>query len=1063
MRKRLWFFLTCLMLSAGMAFAQKSVTGTVTDLTTGEPLVGVHIRVNDHALGITDVNGRFNLTGVPENVSVLDFSYIGYKDTRVHVSSDMAVKMEQDSQNLDQVIIVAYGTQKRESLTGAVAQIGAQEIGERIGTSVTGALEGAAPGIQVNNTYGEPGAAPSIVIRGIGTLTGTSAPLYILDGAEFSGNIAEINSNDIETISVLKDAAACALYGSRAANGVVLITTKKGRGSNTPSITLQVNQGMYTRGISEYSRMGARQWMETAWMAMKNYAQSNEALALSADDAAAYATAHLVGDYARVNIFDGNATNLFDANGKLTANMLSGYADDLDWEDAIERTGHRQEYNLSTSMSGEKFSLFSSVGYLKEKGYVMATDYTRFSGRINTEYKPTTWLTTGINLNAVGTKRNYNDNATSTYYANPFYTARNMAPIYAMHYHNADGTYMLDDFGQPIYDTTSDYLDNRHMVYELENDKQDNRRNVINGLAYATINLPYDFSLTFKGEVENSTSNLRHYNNPEIGDGATNNGRLRFNSGQYTSYMFNQVLNWNHSYGQHNIEALIGHEANDYTYKTNYGLNTDMAVKGNFVMTNFLTNSYLYGYDDEYSKESYFGRAAYNYNMKYIGEFSFRRDGSSRFAKGNRWGNFFSIGGAWNMTREDWLSDVDWLNNLKLHAAYGEVGNDAAVSYYAYQALYGIEKNGGKAAFVKSQLAANDIKWETTRTFDLGVDLRLFDRLDISLGYYNKTSKDLLFDVKLPLSAGSYIWSETQNMTQPQNIGKVSNRGLEIGINYEAFNRADLKWNIGFDATLPSNRIKKLYNGEDYILGATRTYREGRSLYEWYTYHFEGVDQMTGRSLYTIDPDKAASAADNGALVTINGTDYTTQTTYAQKKVAGEALPTIYGSLKSYLQWKDLSVNLLFTYSLGGKTYDGVYQTLMSTNSASSASAYHKDLANAWNGVPAGMTEDSPNRINPNGTPIADFTYSTDCNATSDRWLTSASYFVFKNINVTYNLPLKWANSLGIRGLQVSAGIENLFTITSRKGLNPQYSFTGGYDYTYVTPRVYNLGLTVNF
>lgn len=1064
MSKRFLFLLTCMMLSASMLFAQKTASGTVTDKSTGEPVIGASVLVEGTNIGVaTDVNGNFTISNVPETAKTLKISYIGMEDLQTYVGTNMKVKMNPVAITTDDVVIVAYGTQKKESLTGAVNQINSDKIEDRILTSVTGALEGAAPGVQVNNTYGEPGSSPSILIRGIGTINGTTAPLYIVDGAQFNGNIAEINPADVESMTVLKDASATALYGNRASNGVIIVTTKRGKGGAIPTVTLNINQGVYTRGIGEYKRMGANQWMETAWKAMKNYAQSNEALGLDPAAAAQYATAHLVGDYAKTNIYDGKDGELFDANGNLTASMLPGFAGDLDWEDAVERVGHREDYNVTASASGERFNVYTSLGMLKEKGYVEATKYKRYSGRVNTEFTPTSWLKTGLNLSVVGTKSNYNDNATGSYYANPFYVARYMTPIYAVHAHNADGSYILDDNGNKLYDTSSFYLDNRNIAYELRADKMDNRRNVVNGLAFATITLPYDFSFTVKGAVENSTSNTSEYNNPFIGDGATNNGRLTNASYQYTNYTFNQILNWHHSYGLHNITALVGHEAVNWTRKYHSLMNTDMSLDGILVLSNFNANANYYGYDDEYDNESYLGRATYNYDEKYFGEVSFRRDGSSRFAKDNRWGNFFSVGAAWNLTKEEWLKDVEWLDNLKLRASYGEVGNDRGVGYYAYQALYALDKNGGKSALLKAQLDAQELKWETTQTFDFGFDARLLDRFNVSFGYFDKRSKDLLLEVNLPLSAGSYTWSDNPNMTTLKNIGTISNRGFEIGIDADIFKTPDLKWNVGIDATFLKNKIVKLANHDDIIVSQLRTYREGHSIYDWYTYHFEGVDQMTGRSLYTIDPEKAEDAAANEALVTINGKDYTTMTTYAQKMGAGHANPTVYGAIKSDLSYKGLDVNILFTYGLGGKCYDGVYQSLMSANSASSPSAFHKDLAKSWNGAPEGMTEDSPNRINPNGTPILDFTYSSDCNATSDRWLTSASYLVFKSLNIGYTLPKVITNSLGIGGIKVTAGVENLFTLTSRKGLNPQYSFMGGYDETYVTPRVFNLGLTVKF
>ena len=975
--------------------------------------------------------------------------------------------MKADAEMLDEVIVVAYGTAKKESLTGSISVVDSKKIEKRITTSVTGALEGSAPGVQVNNTYGEPGKAPSIRIRGFGTLvSGASDPLFIVDGVPFDGNIAELNSNDIESMSILKDAASAALYGNRAANGVVLITTKSGRGSDKPSITLQINQGIYNRGISEYERLGADQWMEASWKAMKNYAMTGS-LGLGESDAAAYATKNIITGYARRNIYDAADDALFDANGNLIANKLSGY-DDLDWAKDIERNGYRQEYNLSASSSGDKLSVYSSVGYLNEKGYVIASGYERFSGRVNSTYTPNKWIKAGLNLSGSTTKRDYNDNATGEYYANPFYITRYMAPVYPLFMHNADGSYALDELGNKQYDVTSSYLSNRNIAYELRNNKEESRRNVLGGQAFVTVNLPYDFSVTVKGDLNNSTSNNTKYDNPKIGDGATNNGRLTSYAYQYTNYTMQQLINWKHSYkNMHNVDVMLGHENYSWERKYTSGMNTGMAVDGNLTMGNFLTNSFFNGSDDEYKTESYLARARYNYDERYFAEASFRRDGSSRFHPDNRWGNFFSVGASWNIKREAFMQDIDWIDHLKFRASYGEVGNDAGVNYYGYMALYTIDKNGGEAALLKKSLSAPDIKWETTQTLDFALEGRLFDRLNFQIGYFDKRSKDLLFEVRLPLSAGSYPWVDTDNgapmnLTQYKNIGTVSNRGVEIALDADAINTRDWKWNIGLDATFLKNKVVKLPDGKD-ILRGMQNYSEGHSIYEFYTYHFAGVDQMTGQSLYTIDPEKKEDAAANNALTTIDGTDYTTITTYGKRDWAGSALPKVYGSIHSAVSWKDLSLNILFTYGLGGKVYDGSYHSLMSTSAMSSGSALHKDALKSWDGVPEGMTETSANRIDPNGVPALDFNRSTDNNATSDRWLTSASYLVFKNLNLSYSLPKSWMNRWGISGLTLTAGIENLFTVTARKGLNPQFSFNGTSDDTYVTARVYNLGLTVKF
>lgn len=1063
MGKRLLSFLVICLCAVSMAFAQKTLSGTVIDRESGEPVIGASVLVKGTQVGTaTDVNGKFTIKNVPANAQSLVVSYIGMNSSEVLAKNNLTVYLTPISKNLNDVVVVAYGTQKRESLTGAVAVVDSKAIEQRITTSATAALEGSGPGIQVNNTYGEPGSAPAIRIRGFSTINGSNNPLYVVDGTVYDGNISEINPADIESFSVLKDAASSALYGNRAANGVVLITTKRGKGGSTPNISLNINQGFYNRGIPEYDVMKANQWMEAAWTGLKNYAM-NGTLNMSEADAKAYASQHLIGDYARLNIYDKPDAELFDANGKLVANMLPGYADDLDWEKNIERNGYRQDYTLSGGISGEKYNVYSSVGYLKEKGYAIATDYERYTARLNSEFRPYKWLTTGLNLSGVHAKKNYNGNANGNYYANPFYVARTMVPVYPIHAHAANGDYIYEDNGDLAYNF-SDYLDNRNIAYERRQDVQDNNRNALAATAYATINLPYGFAVTVKGNTDWSTSNTTHYNNPNIGDGATNNGRFTSSAYQYHTYTFQQLLNWGQSYGLHNITALVGHENYSFDSKYTTGMMTDMAVADNLVLGNFLTYSYFTGFDSVDRTESYLAKFTYNYDEKYFADLSWRRDGSSRFAKENRWGDFFSVGAAWNAKREAFLADVDAVNALRVHTAFGEVGSLAGLSgFYPYMALYEIDKNGGKPSFIKSQLSANDIKWETTRTFDFGVDARFFDRLNFSASYFNKRNVDLLFDVRLPLTAGGYSHDDNyQNMTQTRNIGTMQTSGLELAVDADIVKSKNWKWNLGIDATFANTKVVKLPNGEDIQHGSQR-YAEGKPIYSWYTYHWEGVDQMTGRSVYTLDPEKKADCEKAGMLTTINGVDYTLDTTYGLRDHRASATPTVYGAIKSNLEWKNLSLDMIFTYSLGGKCVDGSYMNLMGTNSASSASGYHADLAKSWTAAPVGMTEDSPNRIDNSILPILDFYSSTYNNSMSDRWLTNSSYFVCKNINLTYRFPKSWCNTIGINGIRVNAGVENLFTLTSRKGLNPQYSFSGGSDDTYVTARVWNLGLVFNF
>ena len=411
----------------------------------------------------------------------------------------------------------------------------------------------------------------------------------------------------------------------------------------------------------------------------------------------------------------------------------------------------------------------------------MNSGYERFTGRINTQYTANKWLELGLNLSGTSSVRSYNADANGSFYANPFYVTRYMAPVYPVYLHNSDGTYALDADGNKQYDTTSEYLENRNLPYEMTMDMDRVRRNVLDGLLYTKISLPYGFSLTGKVDLNHATTNRQKYNNPVIGDGASNNGRLTERAYQYISYTGQELLNWEHNFDLHHVDVLLGHE--NYSWNKKYArvMNTNAAIEGLRALSNFVLNTDTEGYFEDYRTESYLGRLRYNYDEKYFFDFSLRRDGSSKFHKDKRWGNFFSAGVNWNIKKENFMKDVKWVDALRARASYGEVGNDAAVNYYGYQALYYITKNGGNPALVRQKLAALDLKWETTQTFDFGVEGTLFDRLNFSLGYFDKRSKDLLFEVRFPLSAGSFFGNDAiENLTQYQNIGTISNRGFEI-------------------------------------------------------------------------------------------------------------------------------------------------------------------------------------------------------------------------------------------------------------------------------------------
>lgn len=1096
--KKIALLLTCLLVMAGIATAQTTVKGVITYAEDNEPVVGASVFVKGTSIGtVTDVDGKYTLTGVPSNASTLVISCIGLLTEERPVAAVVNVALSPDSESLEEAVVtIAYGAAKRSSLTGAISSVNSDQLINRPSSSVTSALEGTVSGIQVNNTYGAPGSSPSIRIRGVGTVNGSTSPLYVLDGVPFGGNITDLNPADIESISVLKDAASAALYGNRASNGVILITSKQGKQGRV-SVNLDVKQGVYERGIKEYELANDREFMELEWMNLRNYRMT------AGDDAAtaaSYASNSLIDDMLYLNIYNKPNNGLFTSEGKLVpdAQILNGYVGDLDWYEQGIRKGYRQEYNVSASAGTDKSDYYFSLGYLDENGYVTNSGFDRITARTVVNVKPTDWFKTGLNLSA--SHQNYeNTNGNSDgSYTNLFMYARNIAPIYPVHLHNpSTGEYVLDAAGNKQYDggfytdpdgvvysTRNQYAD-RHVLWENELNSDTDIRNTLQGTAYADIYFLKDFTFTVKGNLSVRNNDNRSYSNAQIGDGKGNSGRASQTSYIYKNYTVQEQLSWNHQFGDHSVSALLGHENYWYNYLYEYGYKTSQIFPGTPNFTNFTEITSLSGYGANYRTESYLSRVRYNYQDKYNVEASFRRDGSSRFATESRWGNFWSVGANWMISREPFMQQIEWVNSLKLRADYGEVGNDAGAGYYGYMALYTSNHHNNLGAYYLSQLPNDELRWETSQSWGIGIESRLFNRLNLNIDYYDKRNKDLIFDVYQPLSAGATS-SGSAESTVTRNIGIMSNHGFEIEADVDIVRTRDWRVNLGANATFNRNKVVKLpEQNKDGIISGTKKIMEGKDIYSYYLYTFAGVDQMTGQSMYKFNTEKyyiTSDGTENGTILAgsaedekgnantlmdpanyylINGEYYVNNTTYALREFHGSANPNVYGSFNLNTSWKNFTVSAIFTYSLGSKVYDSVYAGLM--GAGGTPSSIHKDALNSWTGVPAGMTETSADRLSLTALPEFNYQTSTYNNSSSSRWLISGNYLVFKNLAISYALPKSVAKALDMQGINLSLSCENVFTMTARQGMNPQQSFSGGQSNALVTARVMTGAVSFRF
>ena len=1067
MKRKLFIFLTLFFVGIGIVTAQTQVNGVVID-EAGEPVIGATIQIKGTSQGtITNIDGDFSLSA-PAN-STLVISYVGMTTQEVSAGRNLRIVMLIDSHMLDEVIAIAYGTTTRSSFTGSAATVNAQAIEKRPITSVVSALEGNTSGVQTTSALGQPGESASIRIRGFGSVNASNAPLYVVDGAVYNGALANINPMDIESVTILKDAASTSLYGSSAGNGVILITTKKGKeGAN---ITFNMTQGWSNRAYKDYDKVNVWDYYPIQWEMLKN---AHVSLGVAQQDAAQRASANIVNEL-KYNPFSGIA------NGDVvtTAGLLNPAAtqlkwgDDLDWDRAAYNTGHRQEYNLSYSNKTDKSDSYASIGYLNDVGYMLKTGYERYSARINYNVNPKKWVKTGLNVALARTNSNYSTSTSdnSSGFGNLTRFIRGMAPIYPVHKHDLETGAYLDRFGKPttdpnqyIYDYEGARLSSngRDAIAETEFNMRDIARMNSSGRTYLTLIPIKGLSLTANYAIEMNDLRRKVYENPLVGDGTAGPGRLNILSTRVLTETFNQLLTYEKSLDLHSFDVLLGHENYGYKYEYYYSMKVGEIVDGVYDYPNFNNISSLSSYTDNYRKEGYFTRLNYNYDSRYYMSFSYRKDGTSRFAKARRWGDFYSIGGSWRISNEKFMENINaaWIDNLRLRASYGETGVDGVLdadgenSYYPYQTVYDLGiNNGPEAGAYFSTLANVNLVWEKQASTDVALEFGLFNRLNGVIEYFRKDSRGLLFDVAIAGSIGA--------TSQTQNIGKVRNSGWELGLDYQLVNTRDWKVNVGFNGTILSNKIVKLpdSNRENGIISGSKKFMEGSSMYEFWLRQWYGVDPDNGNGLYYFNSDDyneekgTLTNAIKNTLVTKDGQQLTNAYQYAKFDFSGASIPTFYGGFNFNVGYKGFSLETLFSFATGGKVLDNSYAGLMSMSSY--GNSMHPDVKNAWR--QAGDIT---------GVPRLD---KTDTHATnigqaySTRWLTSGNYLNFRSITLSYAVPRKFVNRFDVSGVRLNLGAENLFMWKARNGLNPQGNYSGITYNEYMPARTFTFGLNVSF
>lgn len=1037
-------FILLFVISTAMA-QNRTITGTVTARADGTPLPGVSVRVKGATTGVaTNIDGKFSIV-VANSVTALDFFYIGYKAETINIgkSNTLNVSLDTDTRVLSQVVVTAYGTQIKKALTGSVATVTAADLENRVISNATQALAGAAPGISTSSGNGQPGSDAGIRIRGFGSVNASNAPLYVVDGFPYEGFLGDINANDIESISILKDASSTALYGARAANGVIVITTKKGSTAD-PKFNVNVTKGVSSRAIPEYDRVGVNDYYPLFWTALKN----NRMYGNGDTEAAAITYANnTVGAQLIYNPFNVPANQLVTNDGKLNPNASLLY-NDFDWISGMQNNGARNEAFIDYSAKQGKSDYYVSMGYIKDNGFVIGSDFERINGRVSINSKPKSWLTTGVNLAAALVDNNLanatSDNTGSI--VNPFVFARGIGPIYPVRAYTATGEPVLDDKGVHMYDygmhtgavgRPGGAYPGRHVIYETMLNTNRGSRNSLNGRTFAEISFLRDFKFTTTLALDLTGTRGVSSQNKIVGDGVTNGGTSTRSSNEYRSVSFNQLLRYERKFGVHSVKALAGHESQKVDDTFLSGNRRLMNLDGNIELVNYVTLNGLTGSINSLRRDAYLSRVEYGFNDKIFVDASYRRDASSRFAPQSRWGNFYSVGAAWNLTSEDFLKGVQWLSNLKLRAAYGTVGNDALDTYFEYQALYSLTfNNATEPGALATKLPNPDLTWEVNKTFTAALDFALFNnRIDGSFEWFRRGSSQLLFDVPQGLSSSV--------TTRTENIGAMENRGFELLLNAKIIRSRDFKWDIQLNNTILKNKITSLPGGNT-IPSGTKRLEEGKDIYNFYLRQWYGADPANGQGLWLRDPAIAATAAGSQS---INGVDVTNNPNNALFDYSGSAIPDYFGSMNNTFTYKGISLSFLLNYQLGGKFYDSIYAGLFGL---SYGTAVHKDALNSWS---------APGQVN--NIPRLDVANHGTYNTQSSRFLIDASYLTLRNISLAYTIPQSLVSKTGLQKIRVFAAGENIHMFSKRKGLNPMESFNGTNSNIYVPNRYISAGLNI--
>ena len=1071
---RLFFTLLATFVTILASAQGLTVFGYVTDSATGEPVPFASVHLEDTNIGTsTDGEGYYHLE-LPSK-GTLVFSSIGYKSMEVPVETYGVLNayLDPDTEFLDETIVVAYGTSTRNAFTGSASMVKAETIENRVATDVTSALAGTTPGVQVISSSGDPAAGgPSIRIRGIGSMSASNAPLYVVDGMPYDGSISDINPNDVESMTVLKDAAASAIYGARGANGVVLITTKKGAGASEGIVKFDARWGSNSRLIPQYDVIDdPALYYETQYRMMYN---SQIYAGKSSEEAFAYADA---------NIFNRNNGGLgyqvytipagekfIGTDFKLNPRAELGYSDGQyyyipdDWYGQTFHNSFRQEYNLSVSGTKDKLSYYGSIGYLNDGGIVSNSDFRRYTARMNVDYQVKPWIKVSSNLSYT-----HSDSETASYSSsfgsssNIFYVTNMMAPIYPLYVRDADGNIMYEN-GMPVYDSNQTNFARPAFIGNAVRDNEVNSKKRYTDVMIGKIGVIVTpvHGLSFSANIGVTSENSR-YNAlySRFGSQSATDGLAYVSSDRTFAVNGQTIAEYNTDFkgSDHSLGILAGYEI--YTLKDQFleGQNDHLydpyvGELGNADGTKAKQTS---SYTADYMTQGLIARIQYDYDGRYFLSASYRRDGSSRFAPGHRWGNFGSVGAAWMISDETFMSGATWIQMLKLKASYGVQGNDNlypsgnyARHYYPYSDSYthSYNEETGEYSLELDYKGNEELTWESSHSFNAGLDFEILGYwLNGGIEYFSRKTVDLLYSKDVPLSSGN------PTGYYPVNVGSILNDGFEFNLDGHFIKSMDVDWTWNINLSHYRNRIISLDPSvsEEGIKGGNYIYKVGGSLYEAYMRRYAGVDPETGKALWYEKVMDADGEWTGESVMTSVFAD-------ADQYEIGSVLPKLYGGFGMGLKAHGIDLSTSFSFQLGGRYYDGTYQALMHTSSGV-GTAWHKDALLAW----------SPENPDSN-IPRLDGDTSVGQTA-ADNYLISSNYLSINNITLGYTFPASITDALKIDALRIYLTGDNLAVFSARKGVDPRYSmglgsFTSGSGLnsgSYSAMRTITAGVTLTF